>query len=483
MYQKKAVYRYGLCIIFLMINSLSLFSINNATLYFMTDLATRNHLNPSFQPKRGKVYVGFPLLSSLSLEYQITPPFIDYYAPVKIDKAIRQFSQYESLFTSISIPYLDFGVKHENYYFTFRVGFKGNMGMTLNSDLLKLSILGNGYFVDKDQPAYFQNTSEYHALYHEISFGCSRKFQDFITIGGNVKYLLGHSIGNIGLGNQSGLYTDKSTYQIDVKVIPEGYLAIPDNIYKLSEQKNVRLDSLLNSTNAFSAILKNDTTQVQEIFTAIGNIQGHGAALDLGFSLDLFSEKQLNLSFSVLNLGFISWTEGYVIQPHNQNPPQLTLAEPSLQEVKNFITQAPVDLKKQNKVIKLSGELYAGINYKIINIINAGFLFGLQGFGTTYYAPSYSFSINTQNLPVNLSLSYTIKKNRYDHLGIGILFGRDNFQFHVIVENVLRSQNVLLSNTVNNPTYLLYKLQGIGLRVGMNFLFGKQDRKQILYSK
>ncbi len=464
--------------IFFVFFVLQSFAISDHTLYFMRDLPLVNTLNPAFQPKRGTVYVGFPAITSTHFSMELSPNINLFKEPVFIDKEVRNLKQHENIGFAFGARLIDVGIMiKDNMYFTLGIETKAIGSVSVNGDIPKLAILGNGYFADKNIPANFDNTFGNVSAYHEISLGFSKQIlPDELTVGGNLKYLLGVANAWVGLDNGTNLYTNPNNFGLQFSANPKANIAMP---LGLKSQSNIEFQSILDLF---------DTDNLLDINNLI-QPQGHGLAVDLGASWSVRqTNKKLNISLSILDLGFIHWTNNYNVQTSSGKPvgvdfTGVDINDPSdvFNSLLDSLTNVKVDGVYKKQTTRLAGRGYLGVNYSIWKYLNAGFLFGLNSYNGVRYDPSYTFSINTQNFMVNLAASYTIKNGRYDDLGIGVVFGRKYLQVHLLFDNVIRlakTTSKLMSSSNFQVADAAFDLRSFNFRFGVNFLFGNNGTEK-----
>jgi hypothetical protein len=271
-----------------------------------------------------------------------------------------------------------------------------------------------------------------------------------LFVGAKVKYLQGLAYMQAGLGEGSYFKTDEGAYKISVGLRPEIYLS---GIPVTAQQGELHsLDSLIN-------------TGLGSYKFDAGNM---GVGFDLGGSWDVPWVKGLNVSASVLDLGFINWS-GHKVTPQDDLI-EVSFEGLSLSDGDNFASGLLDSLQKKATVkstgnvsqrVWLSPTVYVGASYELAKYLNAGALFGYRL--SKESLPLVALSVNTQGFMVNGSVSYSYF-NRNHNVGAGLLFGRKVLQWHIIADNLL---------AVNYKT-----AQNVSVRTGINFLFGKGMAKR-----
>jgi hypothetical protein len=272
-----------------------------------------------------------------------------------------------------------------------------------------------------------------------------------LFVGAKVKYLQGLAYMQAGLGEGSYFETDEDTYNISVGLRPEIYLSgIP---VTAPQGESLSLDSLIN-------------TGLGSYKFDAGNM---GVGFDLGGSWDVPWVKGLNVSASVLDLGFVNWS-GHKVTPHDDLI-EVSFEGLSLSGGKDFTSGLLDSLQKRATVkstgnvsqrVWLSPTVYVGASYELTKYLNAGALLGYR-FSKYDNLPLAALSVNTQGFMVNGSVSYSYY-NRNHNVGAGLLIGRKAMQWHIIADNLLA---------------ISYKTaQNVSVRTGISFLFGKGMAKR-----
>jgi hypothetical protein len=425
-----------------------------ATMYHMKDLPQNHQLNPAFQPRNGSVFVGLPGLNafptlSLMLQGEGLTVGNAYLSP-NFKKIVEGDGLMASGALGLDMNLINFGFMFKDMYFSFDSKLKLNFEGRIPKGLMELVWYGNGDDKTLGRSLSFEGLGISGIAYAEVALGFSKEIlKNELVVGGKVKYLQGLMNINVGLGEGSHMATDRENYNISVGIKPDIFLAgLP---VAVPEGAATSLDSMMKSG----------------IGSYIFNTGNNGFAFDFGGSWDLKEVKGLNVSASVLNIGFISW-KGSEIKAANDN--DITFGGFEMGKGSDFGT-ALMDSIKQSLAVTstvkqvrkwLYPTIYAGVNYELWKYLNVGGLFGYQ-LGEYESTPLYSVSLNTQSFMVNLSASYSYY-NRNNNVGFGIVVGRKYVQWHVILDNLL---------AVNFQT-----AQNVNLRMGFNMLFGSGKAKR-----
>lgn len=423
----------------------------DVTMYHMKDLPLNNQLNPAFQPKNGSTYMALPFIPFLaptSIGISVTGDNINF------GNLFGDKPDYKSIITSsdkygigqVSFEYspISFGFMIKDMYFTFDVKTKITTDGRVTKDLEELIWYGNGDPLTIGRNLDMDGFGATGTAYAEVALGFSKEvIKNQLFLGGKIKYLQGGAFAQATMGDDSYIYTDEDTYAITVGFNPDIYLAgLPVDV---PFGTPISLDSL---TKFGKYNFKTDS---------------RGVGFDLGGSWDIPWVKGLNVSASVINVGFIDWSGVKAVAAHPNDP--IVFDGFDVKDGKEFFDELIDSLKMKAEVIATSGShrkwlyptAYAGINYEIGRYFNVGGLFGYQ-FGKYENLPMFAVSANTQNFMVNASASFSYFNNR-PNVGLGLLFGRRGCQFHLIVDNML---------AINYKT-----AQQTNIRMGMNMLWGE----------
>ncbi|MDR0565896.1 MAG: DUF5723 family protein [Prevotellaceae bacterium] len=424
----------------------------NPTLYHIKDLPLNSQLNPSFQPRNGSLYVGFPGLTSFSPSLMLSGENLtlgNAYLSPRYKSIVTGAGDFGALTFDYEHSFLNVGFMVKDMYFSFDSKLKLNVDGRIPKDLMRLAWYGNGADETLGKALSLEGLGVSAIGYGEISLGVSKEVIENLFVGAKVKYLQGLVNLQAGLGEGSYFKTDSGSYKIEIELTPEIFLAgipvtVPKGVFQVSEMTSAGLGAY-----SFDA----------------GNM---GVAFDLGGSWDLPWVKGLNVSASVLDIGFINW-KGDKVAP-TKDVVELSFDGISLSNGTDFATALLDSVKQKTEVASsaaserrwLSPTVYVGANYELAKYLNAGALFGYR-FSQREGAPLAALSVNTQGFMVNASASYSYY-NRHSNVGVGLLIGRKGAQWHIIADNLLAAN---------------YKAaQNVNLRMGVNFLFGNGRAKR-----
>ncbi len=442
------------------------FPINDQTLYFMNQLPLNHTVNPTYQTSENFLYIGLPLLSSGHVNYEYSRGIMN---AGNIKKIADRLSDYEIFGVSASHRYIDLGLQIKDFYFTIGAESKFVGGINVYKDAVKLMLIGDSAFLS-DPVINLEKSHIQEYNYQEISVGVSKYFKDWnLTLGGKLKYLIGQHHASVQFDPISRW--EGTNHQI------AGQFAVTGTVASAVEPTYTTLEDVDFKNQYFGKSFAYFTS----LFSVVPT-QGHGLAIDFGASVTLLESKKLTFSISFLDLGFIYWNNARKIITETPyivgETSQLQDKDPSfnLNYLHSYLQKIPIVEEKQSSFMRLAGRLYVGGSYCLTSKLNIGALFGLSSYTGIRYDPSATFSLNTQNLPINISTSYTLKNNRYGNLGIGLQIGDRGIQFHFIAENLIQLGMALFSKSSVLPTNMI--TQHMYFRAGVNLLLNLKPQQR-----
>ena len=377
--------------------------------YFMEGASARMNLNPALVPSRG--YINLPVIGAFGLEVNSSSlgaqDVIDviengdgeFYAN---DVFLQKLDPENTLAMKINTDLLSFGWHKDKSFISFGVGAKVNIDAQIPKSMFQ-------YLYDMENEMFTGNrkydiTNEKLNLeaYTEVAFGYARQINDRLTIGGKAKMLLG--IANINLNvNRLGI---------------DAY--IPDNYQTVSNAySDITTDVELGLSGKGIELELDKNGYIEDVNFDKYGIGGYGAAFDFGLSFDL--TDHLTLSASVVDLGFISWSESaskvYTSNDHIRND---DITNTDIFDFERFGLKEGVSEQRKTKLcptMVLGGE-YSFLNDKI----------GLGVLSTTRFGEIEKYSELTAMATfrpttlLNLAVSYSLLQGS-DTFGLALKLG------------------------------------------------------------
>jgi hypothetical protein len=457
----------------------------NNTLYFMDGIPQSNQLNPAIQPKCG-FYFALPVISSLEINAGNTAVgFNDvflyksstdslYYKPMQSDKDRSDFlgklKKNNYIFSDVRLDWLSFGFRLNENYISFSAADRMEVRGNLPYDLIDFGLnLNQSTAVSK--AFNFDGLGLNAVWFREYALGISREINERITFGIRGKLLFGKA--NISSKSsdlafpQTGMDVWKTSAVIDIRT------SIPNLTVGYDKDGKVSLDSIkLASIHGWKGARP-----------FVMNRRNVGVALDMGIILK--PEEMLQLSASIVDLGFIQWNNNLNNFSTGGNYDFKGL--PVVLSDTSSMGQALVDsLKKiysieanhESYMTSLSGKLYLGAHLQLIKSVGVGFLTRLQLLDKAI-RPQYTFSVNySPGQSFSTALSYTIADGVYDNLGFGISFKAGPFHWYLMSDRIPIYYNKAKAG-YPIPAYA----KNVNFRMGFNLMFGSIRHRNIYKDK
>ena len=461
------------------------------SLYFMETIPQISQINPAFQP-RANGYVMLPnvnidICSDLALKNILQKQGDGWVTPVEkqydYSKLRRAIGKNATMFNlSADIDILGFGFRTDNGYFSFGWSEHVSGNFALPSDLFKITDEG---FAQKSLD--FSPLRTRGMAYMQLLFGYSHKVNDKLTIGVNVKPLMGQVAVSSKI-DKFKLNTGETQWDLDAK----GCFYTSSFIDEIKTNAEGKIESLDDIT-----IKEFADYSINDWINNYTNFNNPGIAFDIGASYRI--NERLTVSASLNNLGFISWKQDlnsisfngkYTFNGVNydiindKEDGFGKLFENLLDSIGDAMNY---DVKKDKFSTSLTPVLHAGALYNLNRAISVGFLSrsafwknGVrQSFNASVYLQPYSF------VAMNMGATYQVKGSV--HLGGGFTFLLGPLQFFFLIDNVPVYYSTLklyneeydvdlgknVKNMVFDLPYAPERMKNLTFRTGFNLVFGK----------
>jgi hypothetical protein len=434
---------------------------NNEVLYDFAGLPQTLMLNPGAEVTN-KFYVGFPLLSQVSVQGGFTAfSYYDIFAAnnvninTKIANAIQNFGKTEFVEANQKLEALSGGFQlNETIYLSFGYYQEFNSLVKIPKDLVNLAYYGNGdinyeYTVNK-----LTGRAELLGVFHA---GISKKINEKWQVGARGK-IYSSALNMSSKKNTGALETTNGT----------------ENIYK---QQLTDVNILMQTSGVFFE----DTDEVDASYLINKMLLGGnlGLGIDLGFTHHI--NKQWTISGSALDIGFVSNSqdiksfqiqgdfevEGFDLQFDGTNPADYWN---DLED--RFDEEVVLDTLYTKYVTLRPLKLYGGVNYSFgKKLDNCRFdmrpgLFsnkvGLQLFSTLGEVHSYMaatlFFERWFSKHLQAKLTYTADPFSFTNIGLGVSTQFGPVNLYLLADNLLYLTN-------------LYNTKSANVQVGLNFIF------------
>jgi len=291
----KYIYRFFVFAILLGVTAISSHAQQVNTLYFLENAPMRHTINPAFQPT-GDMYLLFPAIgytsfwignNSLSVSDLIfndhtTGQTITALHPNAEGNLWKKIPTMVNLNADLSINIFGLGVRtKQNGFLHVNFTERMNAGVGMPKSIFE-PILGE-YKENIDLNSL--NVSA--LLYSEIAIGYSRPINGKWSVGGKLKFLLGHA-------SMVGKFKELS-------------LTTSTEIVRLYGHGTAEMAGLLNAKNLESLFVNGSSIDPQSLLKDLIP-SGFGGALDLGFTYKPI--KHLQVTASITDLGAVYWNKG-----------------------------------------------------------------------------------------------------------------------------------------------------------------------------
>ena len=463
---------YTFCLLFLIFTANSnIYGQNPMSLYFMETIPQVSRINPAIQPRANS----FVALPSGSFAFSSDLGFNDIYQKNGSNRYTlieRQFDYNKfhnklgnawNIDANTEVNLLGFGFRTQKGYFTFNVSIKADIQNGLPSDIFKITETGLTDNLD------FSPLRQKSLVYKQVSIGYSREINDKLTLGVNLRPILG----------VAALMTDFNKFDINTEREEWGFV-LKGDIYS-----SVPTVTVIERPGDFPDIREDVDNLDNDDYIKYGtSLSNPGFAADFGATYKL--TDRITLSAALNNLGFIKWKDDlnsisfdgdFLFEGAEINNPDWDSDSYFDELEEKFKTE--LDYKVGNKAFSssLTPSLYVGASYQLTDAISAGFLSRsiLQKNGMRQH---FSLSANVQPysfVSFNASLSQNIRGNTYAGMGFSIYLGP--LQIYALTDFIpLRYSNytVIVNEDSFTVDYYPTRAKEITVMAGLNLVFGKK---------
>lgn len=457
----------GLVFLFLSF-SLTAQKMNN-TLYLMQNVPQSNQLNPAIQPEC-KVFVGFPALSSIYLNYSNSGfaynDIIKDGTGIKKDSLVVNVNSFhDALQTSNSISQqfeltlFALGIRAKDYFFTLDVIEKQDSRFNFDQEMI--TFLKDGNYPSRGKTSNWGGLGLDASYYHEVALGVSKKIDNKWTVGVKGKILFG--IANMHMkDSKMSVYTSASGNEVVLNSEHRLRVSMPIN--------QISLDS-----DGFVDDIDIDGNDYDADFFA--NTDNKGFALDLGMTYQM--DKETRLYASILDLGAINWkTDGNEFTQKGSFTwtgadwsQSGNSKDPNYKEIEDVFDDLTDSIADEFRVtdgigtykVPLPTKIYLGGTHQLNKKVNVGALSRTEIFNGNIQS-SLTFSANARFFKnLSTSLSYSVVNNSYNNIGFGLASKIGPTQLYLVSDNVMAAIKPNSAHLAN-------------IRFGINFLFGCKNK-------
>ncbi len=455
-----------------------------ATSYYMTNLRQSIYTNPARMQDCGFSF-SFPLLNISTTTYLSTLNFNNIFSKdaqgkyfVDINKLASSADEFNYLYNGNQISLFSFGFRlGYPLYIHYDNSIKASFYLNYPRGLMEF--LSQGISPDNPQFA-LTNLDISTSLYRQSALTVGFKLTKNLTIGASIKKLTGLAT----------LTTKSLNFDIKVDTANnENYPMTLTSAYDMYYAGPVDFsyqDSLVVDQN--SAIFALNKGISADVIKSLLLPKNGGWALDLGFVYN--PVKYIEISGSIIDLGYIRWTQNSKEISHPQSSftfdgidiindtnatgrlldTLTTLVKPT---VTNTVFTTPLNTR-----------IYLGIALKPVRYLSLGFAYQSIKLRPKNWMNIYHFSA-AFNVGYGWSLTgtYSIYPHTYNNFGMGVALKLGFMQLYFLTDNlsipnfgISYFTNRTTPPEQNSATQWLRKTQLVNFHFGLNFVFGCKDR-------
>jgi hypothetical protein len=467
MYRKFLYGALGLCMMVASVNAQSPMG-----LYYMETIPQVSHLNPAMQPRAN----GFFALPNVNQLFQSDVAFSDVFQDVGGGEWVDpRSSRYDfaqlykatgdafNINERVDLGLLGFGFRSGRDYFSFALSVKSAVNLGTPYDLLKIP--ENGFLSGSRFD--FSTLRTKVITYKEISLGYSREWNDYLTVGLNVKPLFG----------MAGMQTDINRFELHTST-RQYDLYVDGHIYS-----SAPIDVVEGEPGDFPESVEARDMSADDWISYLSSFKNPGIAFDMGAVYAL--NDQWAFSVALNNLGFIKWTEDLNslsfdgaysfkgLEVDGSNKDDLDAAVDAI--VDSLKTVINYGVGQEKFTMGLIPGLYMGASYNLNHAISFGFLSRSQ-FQKNNFRQDFNLSANIQPYSfVALNVNYSLRVNGGNGLGTGVSFLMGPLQFFLLAD-YLPMQYATVH--MYGDEFLMFPHQKeLSLKLGLNLIFGRHGHR------
>ena len=459
-------------VLVMLLNGISKVIAQPNTLYFLKGVPQTKDLNPARPGIEKGFYISMPLFSKIDISANTNNwsynDLLHRGTGAMADSMVWDFKKYlgalgknNFLMESAAWTLFEIGYKKEDNFYAFSWSERQYAELFFAKSLAELLYYGNEpYRGSTYQSGYFGIGATH---YREFSFTYAKELKRNISIGITGKLLFGMAgVKTSGLNFIAGMPSNGN--QIDIVATGKAQLSAPVDF------------QILNNPGGYQTIAL-DRFSVGSYFANFGN---PGLALDLGFTNKV--SRKLELSVSLIDLGFISWTKDvnaftenghFLVRGINLNTPTSTNNPPTTTDAPGLFLAFRDSLRnafypdKSTKSFSslLPVKLYVAGEYKVSENVTLGGLARIRMFNNMVHT-SFTASANARfSNKFSMSASYSLMESTTDNLGIAAAYRFGSVQIYTAADNV---PSFFMPTTARNTN----------LRLGINLIFNDEVKSR-----
>lgn len=275
-------------------SSISAIAQNTESAYFLDDYTYRFEMNPAFDNSRN--FIAMPALGNVNIGmngtlhvsdviYNVDGHTTTFLNPgISVEEAMKNISDKNRIGSDIKLNILSTGFKALGGYNTISINARANVGVNLPGSifsLLKEGVANRTYDIS--------NLGARAVAYGELALGHSHRLSDKVRVGATMKFLLG------------GGYADARLDRAQLNLGVDDWTIVSNGEIQASV-KGLEYKTKVNNHTGHRYVngAKVDGT----------GLNGFGVAFDMGVIYQ--PARDWRLSASILDLGFISWSNNMV---------------------------------------------------------------------------------------------------------------------------------------------------------------------------
>jgi hypothetical protein len=458
------------------------------TIYYMGTLPQSYYMNPATQPQCD-FYFGIPIAShvnarvttgSLSAtDFYWTDPNTDSlytwrHPNANLDEFLGKLDDVENWSATTNLSLMSFGFRVKEMYFSLDVISRNSLVTSLSKDFLEFSIVGN-----ENSRTYDFSDVGFEALtFTEFGINISRRFGDNLQVGIRPKFLFGLATINT-LNNTTNLYTSTEEWHLSTNYnarIGLSGIEIPvDEDGIIDPEGEYDVDSLINSLEKVS-----DYTR----------LISENSGLGIDFGVHYKPIDRLQLSLSVIDLGYIKWRSNTNVITADGDFTYNGLNGDSL-IFGGDPTQALIDSLKESLSVtgsassfttKLNSKIFVGARY----FLTPGFDVGVLS--RTEFLPGFVnqdllLLANWHPIPlIAISGSYNILSKTHSTFGLGLGLKLGPLNFYTVLEDIPFKYDIVNSEDLP-PLAVPVGFNNFSVRFGVNLMLGCNQKKKLKNDK
>ncbi|MCF8230458.1 MAG: DUF5723 family protein [Bacteroidales bacterium] len=354
----------------------------------------------------------------------------------------NQFSEYSSIDLFFA------GIRIKRGYLTFGLRNKAYMNISYPHDLAEFIWYGNGDYINQELDFQDFNINLKHYLDYHI--GYALQFSDRFSMGARVHIL--HGLSNI--------HFKRMNTQVVTRFDEENFYSFEANTNMLVNTSGIE-DFEVEAGSNFS------------IREYIQNKNNSGFGLDFGFNWQ--ASPGLNLSFSIIDLGYLYWVSGVKNYQSARQNIRFNSIEVDLTEDVNALDVYIDSLKQVFDFVETHKDYFTSLptRINIAAFYEANYMTHIGFVAQSRIIDDYmqhAFSLSFDRLltkSFSIKAAWSVVNNTYDNIGLGLVLQMGPVQTYFLTENIIS-----LFDPLNGRNHSIRF--GIGINV-----FKEKDREEM----